>query len=261
MKGNGVKGGSEKHAFTRYRNGRYRATRGEIVREVPLHLFLNGEKIITIACTGIHLKELAVGYLRAEGLVAEKKDLRAMRLTRGKTLSVHVSAVALGQSAPSVLAIASSGARGRRGLEGAPSPALLRTDIRLTPEMILNLMDQLLSAATIHEATRGTHCSGLADPSGMIVNREDIGRHNTIDMLGGYALLEEIDCSDKILLTTGRISSEIVLKAKRMDIPVIISHSAPTSRAIALCREMGMILIGYVRGGSFNTYVEKKSRV
>jgi FdhD protein len=151
--------------------------------------------------------------------------------------------------------IASSGARGSRGLE-APQGKKggTRAGLKLDPRAILDLMEALLAATVIHERTRGTHCSALAGPRGILAAREDIGRHNTIDMLCGWALLEGVDLSDKILLTTGRVSSEIVAKARRMGIPFIVSHSAATSRAVALAAELGIAVVGYVRGGTFIVY-------
>ncbi len=115
-------------------------------------------------------------------------------------------------------------------------------------------MDALLAATVIHERTRGTHCSALATVQGILAAREDIGRHNTIDMLCGWALAEGVDLADKILLTTGRVSSEIVSKAWRMGVPAIVSHSAATSRAVMLAEKLGIVIVGYVRGGSFTVY-------
>ena len=112
----------------------------------------------------------------------------------------------------------------------------------------------LLRSGRLHEETWGTHCSALAAAGRLIAVREDIGRHNTLDMLGGFALLQGMDLSDKAVLTTGRISAEIVAKVRRMGAPVIISHSAPTSRAIELARAQGMTLIGYVRNGRMKIY-------
>jgi FdhD protein len=225
----------------------------EIVREVPLRLYVNGELVITIACAGIHLRELAVGFLRSEGIVAALEDLKDIRIMEGDEPTVHVTATERQCPNQAVKTIGSSGARGKReGNEVFRN--ISYSGMTIYPEQILKLMEQLDAAATIHKATSGTHCSGLADSSGMIIAREDIGRHNTIDMLGGYMLLEGIGSSDKAIVTTGRVSSEIVLKVRRMGIPVIVSHSAATTRALALCKDLGMILVGYVRGGKFNVY-------
>jgi FdhD protein len=225
----------------------------DIVREVPLRLYINDELFITIACAGIHLRELAVGFLRSEGIVVERSDLNDIQIMEGDEPSIYVTARARQHTNQAVKILGSSGARGKR--EGNEVfDAFPHSGMGLSPEKILEFMEQLHFAAKIHEATHGTHCSGLADSSGMIIAREDIGRHNTIDMLGGYMLLEGIESSDKAIVTTGRVSSEIVLKVRRMGIPVIVSHSAATTRAIVLCKDLGMTLVGYVRGGKFNVY-------
>jgi FdhD protein len=96
---------------------------------------------------------------------------------------------------------------------------------------------------------------------GILAAREDIGRHNTIDMLCGWALTEDVDLADKILLTTGRVSSEIVSKAWRMRVPAIVSHSAATSRAVMLAEKLGIVIVGYVRGGKFIVYAGKDAVV
>jgi len=253
-----AKRGMKQQMIRIYREGSFTRAAAQVVREVSLDLFLNREKIVTIACAGIHLRELAVGYLRSEGLIGSRKDLKKIRVAEGPDPAVHITAEVTARPIPVVPSIASSGALGKRGWEGpcpdGPSPA----GLTLTPRSILHMMDRLLAASQIHEITRGTHCSGLAVGSGAVLTREDIGRHNTIDMLGGHMLLKGIDPSGNALVTTGRVSAEIVAKARRMGVSAIVSHSAPTTKAVALCRDLGMTLVGCVRDGSFRVYAERK---
>jgi FdhD protein len=248
--------GMKRQAVRIFQDGRFTRASTDIVREVSLGLFLNGEKIVTIACAGIHLRELAVGYLRSEGMIGSRKDLKEVLVAEGSDPTVHLSATVKERPTPAVLSIASSGALGKRGWESTFPDGPPTEGMTLTPRSIFEMMDQLLAASQIHDATRGTHCSGLAGGSGMIITREDIGRHNTIDMLGGHMLLEDMDPAGKALVTTGRVSAEIVAKAGRMGVFVIVSHSAPTTKAVALCRDLGMTLVGYVRNGSFKVYAE-----
>ena len=117
------------------------------------------------------------------------------------------------------------------------------------------MMDDFLSMASLHDSTGGTHAAALATVNAEIIAvREDIGRHNTIDMLGGYALLGGIDLSDKTIVRTGRVSSEIVHKVWCLGVPVVISISVPTTLAIELAEEAGITIIGSVRGGKFIVY-------
>jgi FdhD protein len=223
----------------------------DIIKEIPVEIILNNKRVVTIACTGIHLKELAVGFLRSERMIESLNDIEEIAGSDEKG-RVHISTIRGDKPPLSIKTIASSGSRGNRIDEF--SMRALESNITLSPNYVLKLMKGLLESSKLHSATHGTHCSALADRDGIIVSREDIGRHNTVDMLGGYSFLAGIDCSDKIIVTTGRVSSEIVAKVWKMGIPVIISHSAPTSRAITLSEDTGITVIGYVRGGKMRVY-------
>jgi FdhD protein len=233
-----------------------RAAPVDAVREELLDVVADGRPVVSIACAGIHLRELAIGFLKQEGLIEAAADIVKMTFRPGRVDIRTRGGKGQALVAAPAKTIASSGARGSRTLQAqlgkkrSPGPGL---DARA----VLDLMDALLAATVIHERTRGTHCSAIAGPGGILAAREDIGRHNTIDMLCGWALTEGVDLSDKILLTTGRVSSEIVAKASRMGVPVIVSHSAATTRAVALADSMGITVIGYVRGGTFIVYAGK----
>jgi FdhD protein len=230
------------------------------VREMLLDVVVNGNPVVTIACAGIHLKELTTGFLKQEGLIESAGDILDM-VFASERVDVRTRDVAgAPPSTTPTKTIASSGARGSRTLnrEGA-NKTLGPTCPKLDAQAVLHLMDALLAATVIHERTRGTHCSALATVRDILAAREDIGRHNTIDMLCGWALTEGVDLADKVLLTTGRISSEIVSKAWRMAIPVIISHSAATSRAVIMAEKIGMVIVGYVRAGSFTVYAGREA--
>ncbi len=226
-----------------------------VIKELPFALNVNGLDLVVLACTGIHLDELAAGWLRSEGIISSRDDIESINIDR----EIPRAAVKLKIEIGAEKIIRSIGSSGGRGIVKGPAedfkPAPRKAaDIRISPRQVLMLMRGLMQSSKIHDLTRGTHCSALADPGKIIAAREDIGRHNTIDMLGGYSLLNGMDCADKILLTTGRVSSEIILKACRIGVPLIISHSAATSRAVTLAGEMGISLVGYVRGGKFKIY-------
>jgi FdhD protein len=229
-----------------------------VIREVPLDIFLNGRKVITIACTGNHIEELALGFLRSEGVIETFKDIEEI-VADGENFHVDVKTVSPksgdslnDDSAPSIM---SSGGRRKRN-DSIESP--LESNLALTAKNGLDIMEELLSSSLLHRITHGAHCSALADPEGIITFRDDIGRHNTIDMLGGYALLENIDCRDKILATTGRVSEEIASKAFHLGIPIIISHSVPTSRAVTFSRNAGITIIGFVRDEKMKIYANER---
>jgi len=252
--------GIDRLRLRRFDGKRFRTVGVDVVREELLEVVADGRSVVTIACAGIHLRELAAGFLKQEGLIEKASDIVRMAFRPGR-VEIRTRRCR-GRALPAAAArtIASSGARGSRTLE---PPGGRKTGAAACPELdarsIRDLMDALLAATAVHERTRGTHCSAIAGTKGILTAREDIGRHNTIDMLCGWALLERVDLDDKLLLTTGRVSSEIVAKARRMGVPCIVSHSAATSRAVALAEGLGIAIIGYVRGGTFIVYAGKES--
>jgi FdhD protein len=115
-------------------------------------------------------------------------------------------------------------------------------------------MRQLRLSSPTHLAAGGTHASALADGDQLLVVAEDVGRHNTLDKIRGECLFHGIPTKDRILLTTGRISSEMVSKAVKMEVPIVASRSTPTHLAVKLARDWQMTVVGYVRGGKMNVY-------
>jgi FdhD protein len=224
-----------------------------IVRECFLEVVLNDQPMAGIACSGAHLEELAVGFLRSEGLIAGMDDLEKVETVAG-AVKVCVYTKKDRPSMPNRrLSITSSGARGQ--MDGAPDMTQTAWgEVICSPERIFRLMDSMVDAAQIHELTRGTHCAALADGKGIIVLREDIGRHNCLDMLGGYCLLSGMDASDKILLRTGRVSSEIIRKVWTLGTKLVVSLSVPTTAALDMARSSGITLIGALRNGRITIY-------
>lgn len=250
--------GLEKREVLAYDGQVFRKVLEDVIAERVLEIFLNEQRVIAIAYAGRHKEELAVGYLAAEGIIASRGDIARMdvRETEDRVLVYTAKPQSIPDPGRSgEMTISSSGARGRAmaSLPGTPFVAPFLP--RFTVATALALMEAMLSSAPLHEASHGTHCAALAGTDGILVSREDIGRHNTIDMLRGHAVLHEVDCADKIVLTTGRVSAEIVHKIRKMGAPAVISHAAPTAKACRLLEEAGMTLIGYVRGGRMNVYV------
>jgi FdhD protein len=128
------------------------------------------------------------------------------------------------------------------------------SDIRISPDRVLESMKQLLESAAAYNLSGGIHTSALADENGLVAVAEDIGRHNTLDKLIGECLLRKISTRGKILLASGRVSTEMLRKAAIMQSPVIASLTSPTDRAVIQAREVGITLIGYARGSHLTVY-------
>ena len=230
-------------------------TSTKVIQEIILTVNVNGKPLANIACAGINLEELAVGFLRSERIIARSEEIENIDINK-KIVNITLKSKEDFKKS-SVKNIASSGARGKANIDSL-EPLNVPADFNIKTSAVLKLMDDLLNGSAVHNQTGGTHCSALAVRKKIIALREDIGRHNTIDMLGGYALMQKINLNKAIILTTGRISSEIVYKIWNMDIPVIISHSAPTANAVELSQKANILLIGYVRRGRMNIYSHER---
>jgi FdhD protein len=221
-----------------------------IIEEVTVDLFLNNTRCTTIACTGNHIEEMAIGFLRSQGIIRTSEDLLRFDVSPGGD-QIHIVTRGAAELPTFHESIVSSGGR-EVTPEKREEP--IQSSITITAKHVLKLMKDLMGMSSLHKVTHGTHCSAMADEQKIVVAREDIGRHNTVDMLSGYAFLKGIDCSDKAILTTGRVSSEIINKVWKLGAPIIISHSAATSRAITLAQDAGITIIGYVRNARMKVY-------
>lgn len=227
-----------------------------IIREVPLRIFLNSHRIVTLACTGNHIDELAVGWLQSEGLIRHKGDLIDIQKDEEKiTVSVTTRKPIEPPKAENVT-VASSGSRSITG-QIIRNP-LCESPVHLTLSDVQRLMSDFLEQCRLHDETGGTHGAALAHPEKLIIVREDIGRHNTIDMLGGYALLKGLDCKDMVIVRTGRVSTEIVHKVWTLGVPILISISVPTTSAIREAETAGITLAGSVRRGRLKIYTHER---
>ena len=128
------------------------------------------------------------------------------------------------------------------------------THIELLPNQVLNMMTQLQGVSIIFKQTRGLHNAAISDGNDFFEHRQDIDRHNALDKLYGYCIQRHIPVRDKALIFSGRISSEILIKAAKIGVGVILSKSAPTSLAVKLAQDLNITAIGFIRNGKFNIY-------
>lgn len=225
----------------RYAEGRMERTVIPVAGEVSLKVHVNDILVGEIACSGISLEELVLGYLKTSGIIDLFDDIQTMEIQA---------------SPPQVRLTTAPAGTGKR--VPVPPEAFGDTELTITAKETIDLMNRLLDSSNIHEITRGTHCSALAGTSGIICTREDIGRNNTIDMLIGYSLMNRINSGNCCIVTTGRMSAGIVEKMLTGGFPLLISHSAPTSGAVNLAEKAGITLVGYVRNGGLQVYTHER---
>jgi FdhD protein len=239
-----------------------------LAAEEPLEIRIGENPLSVTMRTPGHDLELAAGFLFTEGLVQRREQIIALANAtndddgkRGNVVRAEVAAEALpdfDKLRRHFFAASSCGICGKASIDAVRS-RLLRTpnpDFRVEPKLIVRLPDALRSEQNVFERTGGLHAAALFDGRGaLLIVREDIGRHNAVDKVVGWALLNDrIPLSDCILLVSGRGGFEIIQKAIVAGIPVVASVSAPSSLAVQLARELRLTLIGFLRGNRFVIY-------
>ncbi len=246
----------EEVSCVRYSGGNPTAEPAHVARESPVTVYVNGRELATLLCTPVKLNFLALGYLFSEGLIDSKMDVASMRVCDDE-LEVDVRLVRQDVELPEPRTL-TSGCGGGARKPGKPVKALgLDFQMSLIPEQITNAMKGLLAAAETHREYGGMHTSAIGNGHELVLVSEDIGRHNTLDKIIGQCMMKGISTRDCLLVSTGRISSEMVLKAARMEAPVVISRGAVTGRTISLATELGITVIGYARGERFTVYTHQ----
>jgi FdhD protein len=227
---------------------------GEVIEEIALTIYINGQDFVSIMGTPLNQDWLAVGFLMNERIISSLDDIVDIRVTEdGCCIDVWLTHTI---EKPSRMFLTSGCGGGlifddpRIGVE----PFI--TDISTTPDVILRAFNVLQTRESLYARARGVHAAGLLDlGSGELVKvAEDIGRHNTIDKLRGACLLGGIPTTNRALLTTGRISSEMLRKGALMGCQVIASRTSPTSFALELAKAWNITLIGYARHGKLRVY-------
>ena len=248
---------------------------GQIVRkpdylaaEEPLEIRIGDEPIsVTMRTPGDDL-ELAAGFLFTEGLVQRRDQIISLEMAQDDG-TASAGNVAVARIAPDVevdtekmrrnfFAASSCGICGKASIDSVRSRTLQppSPDFRCAPELLLALPDALRTSQAVFGRTGGLHAAALFSASGeLLVLREDIGRHNAVDKVIGWALRENrVPLSNEILLVSGRGGFEIIQKAIVAGIPVVASVSAPSSLAVKLARELGLTLVGFLRERRFVIY-------
>src|SRR5574341_926980 len=238
--------------YLRVRGSRADEVAGEVVREQPLTIRVNGERFITLLCSPMKVDALVMGYLWMEHVIAGLDDVQRLEVS---VVDGRADVTLGGPVTLPTERILTSGCGG--GITFRIDHRLFRrlsSSLRVAPEALAARMKDLFAAAVHYKESRGIHGAALADSERLLVVAEDVGRHNAVDKVKGEALLCAIPTEDRILLSTGRVSSEMLLKAARMGVPLIASRTSPTEMAVALAEQLNITVCGYVRGDSLNLY-------
>jgi FdhD protein len=240
--------------YERFEFKKWKPFDAETIVESPVSLTVNGQVWLTFMCTPVDLEAMSVGFLFNEGIIESMQEVEDVRLCEhGDNVDVWLNrSVEQPQSW-----------RRTSGCTGGVTAvdALARVDVsfsgdRLTvpPETIGHLVEMLIQSQELYRETGGVHTSALSDGESIVFAAEDIGRHNTLDKIAGLCLMNDSWPQTRMLITTGRISSEMLQKAARIQAPILVSRTSPSSLSIEMAERYGITLIGYARRDRFNVY-------
>jgi FdhD protein len=240
--------------YDRYEFNKWEAHDSGTIVETPVSLTINGAAWMSFMCTPVDLEALAVGFLYNEGVIQGIDEVEDARLCEhGDNVDVWLNhAVEQPQSWRRT-----SGCTGgvtAVDLLAKPDIAFDPAQPEFAPEAIGHLIEMLFESQELYRETGGVHTSALSDGERVLLSAEDIGRHNTLDKIAGLCLMRNIWPETRILVTTGRISSEMLQKAARLQAPILISRTSPSSLSIEMAERYGITLIGYARRHRFNVY-------
>jgi len=248
----------EKFPILKFTEGGSSSIEDEVVRESPLTIILNNQELATLLCSPTNLRYLAIGFLFSEGLLNSKEEIKKIIVDdrRGVVRVETAGGEELAREALFKRFITAGCGRGASFYSATDVQGQVKVESRveISTLEVLTLVNEFQQRSRIYRATGGVHSAALCDVKNILMFSEDIGRHNTIDKIFGECILNDIATEDHIIITSGRVSSEILLKVARRNIPIIISKSAPTNLGLRLAADLGVTVVGFVRGRRMNVY-------
>jgi len=235
-----------------------------VAQEAPLHIFLNQTHYVTILCTPSQLKELAVGHLLSEGILKSTDDIEEVRMeSDGKCtvrLKPHANVekqIAMAQPFARVI-VSACGSTDywpiTKLMDRLNLPEVVK-GIKIEAKVLLESVKQLNKLANIFRKTGGVHVAAIYSAEGkLIALAEDVGRHNAVDKVIGKCVLKNVNFQNCFLALSGRLTGDIVLKAARMQVPIVVSMAAAINSGIEVAKRTRMTLVGFARGKRMNVY-------
>ncbi|MEM2848958.1 MAG: formate dehydrogenase accessory sulfurtransferase FdhD [Candidatus Bathyarchaeia archaeon] len=249
---------SVKYTISKFARGRINNVEDEVAVESPIVIYVNRKRLRVLYATPQELKELAIGHLITEGFIESLEEVIGTYVKDGEVYvdaSVAVEERIKLYNAKVVNTIKTICGQSSETLIESLSVQRVQSSVKWALSEIFKLVRKLNSDAALYRRTGGVHAALIADTKGVAILCEDVGRHNAVDKaIGAYILRESAYFNHTLLVCSGRLSSEIVLKVARVGIPILVSISAPTSLGVSLAAQLGVTLIGFVRGFRCNVY-------
>lgn len=249
-----------KREILRFTNGQMEEMTDTIVTEFPVTVKINDQEFVTMVCTSEYIEDMVIGYLASEGIIRKYEEIKDLWVQE-KEGYVHVKIDKLNpyyQNFQNKRYITSCCGMSRQGFvfvnDALTAKKMNEIRVTITPDECFRLMNDMQNSATTFQETGGVHNAALCDVNGFVLSRMDIGRHNALDKIYGYCLRNNITITDKIIVFSGRISSEILLKVAKIGCEIVLSKSAPTELALELAEDLGITTVGFIRSQSLNIY-------
>lgn len=238
-------------------SGPERPIDGEVVEEALACISVNGQELATFMCSPRDLEWMALGFLYNEGLIEDMADVHHVRVSQSDSC-VDVWLHDVGRELPTrpIITAGCGGGVTFDDLSGRHEP--LHSAARATPDQLAGLMRRMHMGAELYQRARGIHTAALAVGDDLLLQVEDVGRHNCLDKLAGAALQAELATRDCLLFTSGRISSEMLNKARRLETPIICSRTSPTSLSVALAESWNITIVAYLRQDRMRVYTHRE---
>ncbi len=226
---------------------------GELVEEGLACISINGEELATFMCSPRDLEKLALGFLLNEGIIKGLADVADVRIAANNAcVDVWLTKGEWSRPQRTIITAGCGGGITFDDLSQMHPP--LEATTQATPAQLADLMRQMHLGAELYQRSRGIHTAALADNDKILLQVEDLGRHNCLDKLRGWALLDGIETKGKIVLSSGRISSEMINKARQLGTPIVCSRTSPTSLSVALAEAWNMTIVAYLRQDRMRVY-------
>ena len=242
----------KKIKFQQFRSGKLNPVDGDLIVEKPVVLYVNGELWLTFMCTPNQLESLAIGFLYNEGVIDSLDQVADTYICdNGDVIDIWLNHSV---KKPKEWKRTSGCTGGYTAIDLHSISTEFGNGTSLEVGEVRQLVEKLFGSQQLYSKAGGVHTSVLTDLDQITVMAEDVGRHNSLDKIAGLCLLENIEFTKRVLLTTGRISSDMLQKAARIGAPIVVSRTSPTSMSVELAEKWGITLIGYARRDRFNLY-------
>lgn len=234
----------------------------EILMEYKLSIYVNHIRYVNLICTHKNLYELVLGNLFTEGIIQEISEIKSIEIAEdeGKayvelvTSDVFKDLIGATEGIRTVTTACGKQHSISYYLMNDGDLKALDSHFTIRLSKIITYMNEFQKSSDIYKLTRGIHSCGLYDSQGLLYLMEDIGRHNAVDKVLGYAIKHGIDLSNTILVTSGRVPSDMILKIIKAKIPILVARSVPTDAAIEMANKFNITLAGFARGTRINLY-------